>query len=82
MRKLSIRDGIIAAIKADTLSMIAWQLLHGDRAVHYLPARFNARLETNSVEFWFMMQIGMILGFPTSYLVNWWLICCGIEEKM
>ena len=29
-----------------------------------------------------MMQLGMFLGFLTSYPVNWWLIRKGIKEKM
>lgn len=39
-------------------------------------------LDTNTVEFWFMMQIAMICGFATSYPVNWWLLSSGIKEKM
>ncbi len=29
-----------------------------------------------------MMQIGMILGYFTSFPVNWWLIARGIKERM
>ncbi|HWG05484.1 MAG TPA: DUF4396 domain-containing protein, partial [Beijerinckiaceae bacterium] len=29
-----------------------------------------------------MMQIAMVLGFATTYPVNWWLISRGIKEKM
>ncbi len=29
-----------------------------------------------------MMQIAMLLGFATSYPVNWWLVRKGIKEKM
>jgi len=32
--------------------------------------------------FWFMMQIGMILGFFTSYPANWWLVKKGIKQGM
>ena len=32
--------------------------------------------------FWFMMQIGMILGFCTSYPANVWLIRVGVKEAM
>jgi hypothetical protein len=42
----------------------------------------GVRLEVNSVEFWFMMQIAMLCGFATSYPVNWWLIKAGLKEKM
>jgi hypothetical protein len=40
------------------------------------------RLETNSFDFWFMMQIAMCCGFVTSYPANWWLLRVGIKEKM
>jgi Domain of unknown function (DUF4396) len=40
------------------------------------------RMEANSVEFWFMMQLAMLAGFATSYPVNWWLISIGVKEKM
>jgi hypothetical protein len=39
-------------------------------------------LRTDTVEFWFMMQIAMMFGFATAYPVNWWLIKSGIKEKM
>ena len=32
--------------------------------------------------FWFMMQIAMLVGFTTSYPVNWWLVRSGLKEKM
>ena len=32
--------------------------------------------------YWFMMQIGMVLGFATSYPMNWWLIQKGLKETM
>ncbi len=39
-------------------------------------------LEANSVVFWFMMQVGMIIGFFTSYPANVWLIRRGVKEAM
>ena len=42
----------------------------------------GAKLEVNSFEFWFMMQIAMLCGFVTSYPANWWLLKRGIKEKM
>ncbi len=86
MRGLSFGKGIVAAIKADTLSLTAWQVgMYGFMAVAYFAIfqyRFGAKLETDSVEFWFMMQIAMLFGFMTAYPVNWWLIKSGIKEKM
>ncbi|MGE0225422.1 MAG: DUF4396 domain-containing protein [Acetobacteraceae bacterium] len=86
MRNLSVGQGLLQAVKADTLSLTAWQLgMYGFMAfaIFYLfRSVIGARLETNMVEFWFMMQIAMIFGFITAYPVNWWLIRKGIKEKM
>lgn len=86
MRGLGLRDGVLAAIKADTLSLTAWQLgMYGFMALaqfYIFRMLLGARLEVDSFEFWFMMQIGMLCGFVTSYPVNWWLIQTGIKERM
>lgn len=86
MRNLSFAKGLIAAIKADTLSLTAWQIgMYGFMAIAYFLIfrdGFGVRLRTDSAEFWFMMQIAMLCGFATSYPVNWWLIEMGIKEKM
>ena len=86
MRGLSLGKGIMAAIKADTFSLTAWQFgMYGFMAIaHFVifQTAFGAKLEPTSPEFWFMMQIAMICGFVTSYPVNWWLIRSGIKEKM
>lgn len=86
MRKLSPGKGLIAALKADTLSLSAWQVgMYGAMAILQLlvfPSAFGLRAEVNTWEFWFAMQIAMICGFITSYPVNWYLISAGIKEKM
>jgi hypothetical protein len=86
MRGLSLGQGLIAAIKADTLSLTAWQIgMYGFMAFAYFfvfRTLLGVELETVTVEFWFMMQIAMLFGFATSYPVNWWLIRSGIKEKM
>jgi hypothetical protein len=86
MRGLSLWKGIIAAVRADTLSLSAWQCgMYGFMTIaHFVIFRigFGTKLEPTSPEFWFMMQIAMICGFVTSYPVNWWLIRSGIKEKM
>lgn len=82
MRHLSLVPGIKAAIKADTLSLTAFEIgLFGWMAVSYF-VLFHPRLMPNQPAFWFMMQIGMILGFITSYPANWLLIRLGIKEAM
>lgn len=86
MRGLSFREGIIAAIKADTLSLTAWQIgMYGFMAIAAFTIfrnGFGVQLGTGTVEFWFMMQIAMVAGFMTSYPANWWLLRVGIKEKM
>lgn len=86
MRNLGFAQGIWAAIKADTLSLTAWQVgMYGFMAFAYFylfGSLLGAKLEVDTVEFWFMMQIAMICGFLTAYPVNWWLISAGLKEKM
>ncbi|MEZ5786036.1 MAG: DUF4396 domain-containing protein [Xanthobacteraceae bacterium] len=86
MRNLTPAQGIVQAFKADTLSLTAWQIgMYGFMAVaQFIIFRgwLDHRLEVNSVEFWFMMQIAMIAGFIMSYPVNWWLLKRGIKERM
>lgn len=86
MRGLSPLSGLWAAVKADVLSLTAWQVgMYGFMAM----AKFvlfqrllGIDLAVNTPEFWFMMQIAMLCGFATSYPVNWWLLRSGIKEKM
>jgi hypothetical protein len=86
MRGLSFRQGIIAAVKADTLSLTAWQVgMYGVMALAqflYFRPLLGKMLEVNTPEFWFTMQLAMIAGFLISYPVNWWLIKVGIKERM
>ena len=86
MRGLSFWPGIAAAVKADTLSLTAWQIgMYGFMALAqflYFRPLLGKAVEVNTVEFWFVMQIAMLCGFVTSYPVNWWLIEMGIKEKM
>jgi hypothetical protein len=86
MRHLGKLEGIWQALKADTLSLTAWQIgMYGFMAVAYFwifRDIIGTKLQVNSPEFWFMMQIAMVCGFITSYPVNWWLVRSGIKEKM
>jgi hypothetical protein len=86
MRGLSLRAGMIAALKADTLSLAAWQVgMYGFMALAqflYFRPLLGKPVELATPEFWLTMQIGMLAGFLTSYPVNWWLIKSGIKERM
>lgn len=82
MRGLSPANGFKEALKADTLSLVAWQLgMYGWMALATF-AIFGHELAKSSPQFWLMMQIAMFCGFATSYPVNRWLLRRGIKERM
>jgi hypothetical protein len=75
-------EGIWQAIKADTLSIVAFQVgLFGYMALFHL-VFWQPPLTVASPVYWFQMQIGMIVGYFTSWPVNAWLIKSGVKEKM
>jgi hypothetical protein len=81
MKQLTPVAGLVAALKADTLSLSAWQVgMYGWMAI-VIFGLFGKIPKTNPV-FWFMMQIAMFVGFATSYPANWWLLKKGIKETM
>lgn len=81
-KEQGIVRAFIKSIKADTISLIAFEIgMFGWMAiVHFL--LFTNPPEPTSPEYWFMMQISMILGFLTSYPANWWLIKKGTKHAM
>ncbi|WFF40460.1 DUF4396 domain-containing protein [Salinicola endophyticus] len=69
------------AIKADTLSLIAFQI--GMYAWMLIALQgWMGELDAFTAPFWFMMQIAMLIGFATSYPANWILINRGIKHGM
>jgi hypothetical protein len=83
MRGLSFRKGIVAAAKADILSLTAFEVgLFGWMALMAFVFFPNPHLDPTSPVFWFLMQIGMVVGFATSWPANVWLIRRGIKEAM
>ncbi len=83
MRGLSLQAGLVAALKADTLSLTAWQLgMYGWMAIVLFALFSPQALPKTGPVFWFMMQLAMMAGFLTSYPVNWWLLRRGIKETM
>ena len=81
MRGLGFKDGIIAAAKADTASIVAFEIgLFAWMALTKLVLFPHEGID--SWNHWFQMQIGMIIGFFTSYPANWWLLSAGLKEKM
>lgn len=86
MRNLSVKDGIVQALKADAASISAWQIgMYGVMAliqfVLWKPL-YGAIAQPTSPEFWFAMQIAMLGGFVTAYPVNALLLKAGVKEAM
>lgn len=83
MRGLNLRGGVKAAAKADILSLSAFEVgLFGWMALMafvFFPA---PHLHPDSPVSWFLMQIGMIIGFATAWRANVWLIRKGVKEAM
>src|SRR5699024_7426535 len=68
MRGLGLRRGLIEATKADILSLTAFEIgLFGWMALMTFVFFTDPHLEPNSPVYWFMMQLGMILGFATAW---------------
>jgi Domain of unknown function (DUF4396) len=83
MRQLGFRAGVIAALKSDTLSVITFEIgLFGWMALVFFVFFTNPHLKPDHAAYWFLMQVGMILGFLTSYPANRWLIRRGVKEGM
>jgi putative flippase GtrA len=83
MHNLSAGDALTAAIKADTLSILSFEVgLFAWMAVTYYVLFPAPHLMPNDPTYWLMMQIGMVIGFFTSYPMNRWLILWGIKEVM
>jgi hypothetical protein len=75
--------GIWSAIQIDTASIVSFQVgLFGWMAVVMLVIWPHHGITIDSPDFWFQMQIGMILGYFTAWPVNRWLVARGIKEKM
>lgn len=83
MRNLSVAGGIWAAIKADTLSILTFQVgMYGWMALMFFKFFPQPHLHPNEVGYWLMMQIAMICGFITALPVNRLLVKIGWKEVM
>jgi hypothetical protein len=80
MRGLGVRDGLTAAIKADTLSLLAYEV--GMFAAMGARAALYPQLRPTVWSYWLLMQVAMVIGFATTCPVNWWLIRRGVKERM
>jgi hypothetical protein len=83
MRGLSFRNGMVAAVKADIISLSAFEVgLFGWMALMAFVFFPDPHLHPDNAVYWFLMQIGMIMGFATAWPANVWLIRSGVKEPM
>jgi hypothetical protein len=82
MRHLKLLPGLRAAVQADAISLTAFEI--GLFFVMYLMTLlpFHEQLNPLVPTFWFLMQIGMAVGYVTSYPANWFLVRAGIKQPM
>ena len=84
MRGLGVKDGLVAATKADFISLTAFEIgLFGWMAFFafvLFPAPHG--LMPNAAAYWLLMQVGMMIGFATSWPANAWLVRRGIKVPM
>ena len=81
MCNLGLGAGLWAAVRADTLSLVAYEVdMFAWMAV--VRKRLFPGLEPTTWTFWLMMQIAMLLGLATTYPANRWLIRRGVKEAM
>jgi hypothetical protein len=82
--KMTVGQALLAAVKADTLSILAFQVgMYLWMALVYFklfPAPHH--LTPFDPRYWLMMQIAMICGFATSLPMNRLLIRAGLKEAM
>ncbi len=83
MGKLTTGQAIIAAIKADTLSILAFQVgMYAWMGLVFFKLFPHPHLTPFAPQYWLMMQIAMVIGYGTAYPMNRWLISKGLKEAM
>jgi len=82
MRDVGKAKGVWAAIKADTLSILAFQVGLFLGMWIYQEVIFSPGLPKTTASYWMLMQVSMVLGFFTAWPVNAWLVRVGWKEKM
>lgn len=82
MRNLGKLQGVWESIKADTLSIIAFQIGLFFGMYVYQELVFSHPLSKTTASYWFLMQLSMIIGFFTAYPINKFLLKKGIKAAM
>jgi hypothetical protein len=81
MRKVRGWAGVQAALKADAISLVAFEISMFAFMALAREVLFPG-LKPNQPVFWFMMQIAMVAGLATTYPANRWLVQAGWKEGM
>ena len=83
MSEMTPGQAIWAAVKADTLSILAFQIgMYAWMAFVYFKLYPAPHLTPFQPVYWLMMQIGMVFGYATAFPMNAWLIRAGLKEAM
>ena len=81
IRGVGLKEGLKAAAKADVISLTFFEIgLFGWMAVMtfvLFPAPHH--IAPSSAAFWLLMQVGMMIGFFTSWPANVWLVNPGYQ---
>lgn len=83
MRALTLRQGLIAAARSDVIALSAFEVgLFTWMALMRFVFFDESPLHPDRPAYWLFMQIGMLLGFATSWPANAWLVRRGIKDRM
>ncbi|HLG97887.1 MAG TPA: DUF4396 domain-containing protein [Bryobacteraceae bacterium] len=82
MRNLSGWPGIKAAIKADTIPLVAFEVGMFAWMAFSSMVLIQPRPEPTQPVYWLSMQIAMAVGFATAFPANWWLIRKRLKKAM
>ncbi len=84
MRGLRLKAGLIAAAKADFISLTAFEigLFSWMAIMAFVLFPAPDHLMPSSAAYWLLMQIGLIIGYFSSWPANVWLVKRGIKVPM
>ena len=76
-------QGAVRALKTDVISLTAFEVgLFAWMAIMFFLFLDRDHVTPSDASYWLVMQIGMILGFATSYPANAWMIRRGLKDAM
>ncbi len=84
MLGLGLKKGLVRAGKADFISLTAFEvgLFGWMAAMAFILFPAPHTLAVDSASYWLLMQVGMMIGFFTSWPANVWLLKRGIKVPM